>query len=453
MKLMNILTFAMAGILSLCACGGGSDDKGGEVIEQLSLTASPESLAFKADGGEASISVSASREWSAFATNNESWISVSPASGASGNASVKVTVQKNASYESRQGEITIKAGSERRFVKVQQDASMKVAKESIYSPSIGGTFPVEVTTTSDWSATAKAAWLKANKVNNKELGIVVEANDELKERESQVIVTCGSQTVTIVVKQGSADDRNITVPLEGYHLVWNDEFSEGTSLDAKKWRHEVQRDHWVNNELQNYVNEKSPKGQRVTEIVDGKLQIHCFKEDGKVYSGRVYGNSSKGWQYGYVEAKIKLPSGKGTWPAFWMMPVNFKSWPHDGEIDIMEEVGYHKDYVSSSLHADGHVHSNGTQVTKEVYCKGAEGEFHTYGMEWTADYFQFYVDGNKTLYYKNPGTGVRDWPYDAPFYVILNLAWGGDWGGSQGVDESKLPVTMEVEYVRVFEKD
>ena len=452
MKLMNILAFAMAGVLCLCACGGGSVDKGGEVIEQLSLSASPESLAFKADGGEASISVSASREWSAFATNNESWISVTPASGPSGNASVKVTVQKNSSYESRQGEITIKAGSERRFVKVQQDASMKVSQESFYSPSIGGSFSVEVTTTSDWSATAKDAWLKADKVSNKELGIIVEANDELKERESQIVVTCGSQTVTVVVKQGSADDRNITVPLEGYHLVWHDEFAEGASLDARNWRHEVQRDHWVNNELQNYVNEKSPKGQRVTEIVDGKLQIHCFKEDGKIYSGRVYGNSSKGWTYGYVEAKIKLPSGKGTWPAFWMMPVNFKSWPHDGEIDIMEEVGYHKDYVSSSLHADGHVHSNGTQVTKEVLCKGAEGEFHTYGMEWTADYFQFYVDGQKTLYYKNPGTGVRDWPYDAPFYVILNLAWGGDWGGSQGVDESKLPITMEVDYVRVFQK-
>ncbi len=449
---MNILAIALASLLGFCACGSGSDDKGNDVIEQFNLTASPESLSFNADGGESSINISSSREWSAFATNNETWFTVSPASGASGSTSIKVTVQNNSTYVAREGEITVKAGSERRFVKVSQEASMKVSQESFYTPSVGGTLSVEVTTTSEWKAESKAAWMKANKLNGKELEIVVEANDELKERESQVVVTYGAQTVNITVKQGSADDRNISAP-EGYHLVWHDEFSEGTSLDTRNWRHEVQRDHWVNNELQNYVNEKSPKGQRVTEIVDGKLQIHCFKEDGKIYSGRVYGNSSKGWTYGYVEAKIKLPSGKGTWPAFWMMPVNFTSWPHDGEIDIMEEVGYHKDYVSSSLHADGHVHSNGTQVTKEVYCKGAEGEFHLYAMEWTADYFQFYVDGNKTLYYKNPGTGVRDWPYDAPFYVIFNLAWGGDWGGSQGVDESALPVTMEVEYVRVFEKD
>lgn len=452
MKLMNILAIALASVLGLCACGGGSDDSGNDVVEQFNLTASPETLSFKADGGEATITLSASREWSAFATNNETWISVSPGSGASGSASVKVTVQSNATYDAREGEVTIKAGSERRYVKVTQEGSMKVSQESFYSPSIGGTFTVEVTASSEWNAESKAAWLKANKLNNKELEIVAEANEEMQEREAQVVVTCGTQNVSISVKQGSADDRNITVPLEGYHLVWHDEFSEGTSLDPLNWRHEVQRDHWVNNELQNYVNEKSPAGQRVTEIVDGKLQIHCFKENGKIYSGRVYGNSSKGWTYGYVEAKIKLPSGKGTWPAFWMMPVNFKSWPHDGEIDIMEEVGYHKDYVSSSLHADGHVHSNGTQVTKEVYCKGAEGEFHIYGMEWTADYFQFYVDGKKTLYYANDGKGDYNWPYHTPFYVILNLAWGGDWGGSQGVDEKALPVTMEVEYVRVFEK-
>ena len=90
------------------------------------------------------------------------------------------------------------------------------------------------------------------------------------------------------------------------------------------------------------------------------------------YSGRVYAKVRQGWTYGYIEGRIKLPKGKGTWPAFWMMPVNFRSWPADGEIDIMEEVGYHPNYVSSSLHANAHVHSNGTQVTHEMLCEGAE---------------------------------------------------------------------------------
>ena len=147
-----------------------------------------------------------------------------------------------------------------------------------------------------------------------------------------------------------------------------------------------------------------------------------------------------------------MPKGKGTWPAFWMMPVKFTAWPDDGEIDIMEEVGTNPNYVSSSLHALGHYHANNTQVTKERYLAGAEDDFHVYALEWTSQYIQTYVDGEKLLYYENDGSGKRNWPYNEPFYVILNLAWGGSWGGMNGVDEGALPCTMEVEYVRVFQK-
>lgn len=240
-------------------------------------------------------------------------------------------------------------------------------------------------------------------------------------------------------------------PIPSYELVWQDEFDKGTELSSD-WVHEVKDAGWVNHELQTYINHKSPEGKLVTEISDGKLLIHCFKEGDKIYSGRVYAKRNTGWQYGYFEASIKLPKGKGTWPAFWMMPVHFTAWPDDGEIDIMEEVGLRPDYVSSTLHAKGHYHVEKTQVNQELFCPGAEGEFHTYGVEWTPAYFQFYVDGKETLRYANPGTGKRDWPYDAPFYLILNLAWGGDWGGYLGVDETALPLTMEVEYVRVFQK-
>ena len=245
---------------------------------------------------------------------------------------------------------------------------------------------------------------------------------------------------------------NMDYSPDGYSLVWKDEFDSGTELNPIDWTHEVQNSGWVNNELQNYVNHTTPEGRYVTEIMDGTLRIHCFKENGKIYSGRVYAHVKEGWKYGYIEASIKLPKGKGTWPAFWMMPVNFTSWPADGEIDIMEEVGYHPDYVSSSLHANAHVHSNGTQVTHEMYCKGAEGEFHTYAIEWTAQNITTYVDGKKQLSYDNRGLGRDDWPYNDPFYVIFNLAWGGDWGGSQGVDETAFPVTMEIDYIRVYQK-
>ncbi len=239
---------------------------------------------------------------------------------------------------------------------------------------------------------------------------------------------------------------------DGYNIVWRDEFENGTELNSNDWIHEVKGKGWVNNELQEYVNHKTPNGSFVTEVKDGKLCITALKENGKVYSGRVYALKNQGWKYGYIEASIKLPKGKGTWPAFWMMPVNFTSWPADGEIDIMEEVGYHPDYVSSSLHANAHVHSNNTQVTHEMKCAGAEGEFHTYAILWTHENITTYVDGKVQLSYDNKGLGRDDWPYDDPFYVIFNLAWGGDWGGAQGVDDAALPATMEIEYIRVFQK-
>ena len=109
--------------------------------------------------------------------------------------------------------------------------------------------------------------------------------------------------------------------------------------------------------------------------------------------------------------------------------------------------------TSSSIHCKKYYHSIGTQKTKERFCAGAEGEFHVYALEWTADYIRTYVDGKELFYFENDGKGDKQtWPFNTPFYVILNLAWGGDWGGAQGVDESVLPITMEVDYVRVFQK-
>ncbi len=334
--------------------------------------------------------------------------------------------------------------------------TITVSQESISVPATGGTYTVNVTTTGkEWGAYADKDFVTLDAQNTTSqsgsLKVIVAANPTTDARTADVTIMSGAARKTITVSQEAAEQAAYYAP-DGYSLVWHDEFDKGSELNADDWVHEVQNSGWVNHELQNYVNHKTPEGKFVTEVRNGHLRITALKENGKIYSGRVYAKRATGWKYGYIEASIKLPKGKGTWPAFWMMPVNFKSWPADGEIDIMEEVGYHPDYVSSSLHAIAHVHSNGTQVTHEMYCKGAEGEFHTYAIEWTAQNITTYVDGKVQLSYNNRGLGRDDWPYDDPFYVIFNLAWGGDWGGAQGVDESALPVTMEVDYVRVFQK-
>lgn len=335
-----------------------------------------------------------------------------------------------------------------------QDA-ISVSQTTLEFDVEAGEQPVTLTANHEWSAMVGDSWVSVSPNNstqqNVTITVKVQRNETGRARETQVTLMAGTAREYIKVSQ-AAGETSIKCPLEGYGLAWNDEFETGTAPDLDKWTYQVANPGWVNNELQTYVSGKTPSGTSVADIKDGKLRIKCFKEDGKVYSARIYGNVNTGWTYGYIEAKIKLPKGKGTWPAFWMMPVKFSAWPDDGEMDIMEEVGTHPNYVSSSLHALGHYHANNTQVTKERYLAGAEDDFHVYAMEWTADYIQTYVDGEKLLYYANDGSGKRNWPYNTPFYVILNLAWGGSWGGMNGVDGSALPCTMEVEYVRVFTK-
>ena len=346
--------------------------------------------------------------------------------------------------------------------------NITLSQESIEAPAEGGTYTINVNTTGkEWNAYADQEFIivgaKNTAAQTGTLTVAVPANPTTSVRTGTITVMSGSARKSISVTQMAAEESPYYAP-EGYQLVWQDEFDGNygyapnengvprTELNPDYWTHEVKSAGWVNHELQNYVNHKTPEGKLVTELRNGKLRITALKENGKVYSGRVYAKVKEGWRYGYIEASIKLPKGKGTWPAFWMMPVNFRSWPADGEIDIMEEVGYHPDYVSTSLHANAHVHSNGTQVTHEMKCAGAEGEFHTYAILWTAQNITTYVDGKVQLSYDNRGLGRDDWPYDDPFYVIFNLAWGGDWGGAQGVDESALPATMEVDYIRVFQK-
>ena len=342
------------------------------------------------------------------------------------------------------------------------DIVITASPESVTVPSEGGEYTVAVTTTGkEWGVYATGDFIKPevvdNSAKNGSMSITVEPNPYVEDRDGTVTIMSGAARKSITVSQAAAAASAYNAP-EGYKLVWHDEFDSGPELNPSDWRHEVQRKGWVNNELQNYVNHKSPEGNLVTEVKNGTLRIHCFKENGSIYSGRVYAHVNEGWQYGYIEASIKLPAGKGTWPAFWMMPVgndwSTNPWPMCGEIDIMEEVGVVPNEVSSSIHTQDYNHTRNTQKTHAMTISRAEGEFHTYALLWTSDEITTYVDGQVQLNVKKSvlGSGHNQWPFHYPFYVIFNLAWGGDWGGMRGVDESALPITMEVDYVRVFQK-
>lgn len=253
---------------------------------------------------------------------------------------------------------------------------------------------------------------------------------------------------------------NAQVP-SGYDLVWQEEFNESPEvngvlpLPGDKWWFETGGSGWGNNELQ-YYTDRVAGTDTVAKIKDGNLIITAFKRS-KPYYGMNYVsarmNTVEAWKYGYFEARIKVPGGKGTWAAFWMMPKNFTAWPLDGEIDIMEYVGYRPNVTQASIHTDLYNHKIGTEKTATKNIENAETEFHVYGLEWTEDQIVGYVDGVPYFTFKNDHLGdKRTWPFNAPFYLKLNLAIGGDWGGIQGVDENIFPSKYEVDYVRVYQK-
>ena len=243
----------------------------------------------------------------------------------------------------------------------------------------------------------------------------------------------------------------------GYRLVWMDEFNDPSGTirpDKVDWWYETGAGGWGNNELQGYV--KAVTGRDTLALVsDGSLKIRAIRAaNGDASYASVRMNTTKSWKYGYFEMRAKLPGGRGVWPAFWMLPENFRHWPMDGEIDIMEYVGYDPDVVNATVHTKKYNHAIGTQRSEKRTIEGAETQFHTYALLWTEDEIRMYVDGENYYVFSNDKKGDKEtWPFNVPFYLKLNLAVGGNWGGQQGVDEAAFPATYEIDYVRVYQPE
>lgn len=339
-----------------------------------------------------------------------------------------------------------------------KEADIRIRPEELAcAPEKGATASLLVTASDAWEAYSNDSWVASvsprySASPSGTVTVVVDENPGKTPRTGTVVIKCGTTRRQVsLVQAGKPEDTSIEPP-EGYRLVWHDEFDE-PAVNSGNWRFENWAPGQVNHELQRYVAGGELDGDKTAFIEDGALVIRAMKHGGQVISARM--NSRTSWLYGYMEARISLPAGKGTWPAFWMMPEDQSDgWPKCGEIDIMEEVGYHPDYTSSSIHCESYNHMIGTQKTKERLCSGAEGNYHIYALRWTKDAIRSYVDGKELLVFDNDGkNNVSTWPFDKAFFIILNLAWGGDWGGAQGVDESALPCTMKVDYVRVFQEN
>ena len=240
-----------------------------------------------------------------------------------------------------------------------------------------------------------------------------------------------------------------------YQLVWSDEFDYEGLPDSAKWSFDTAGNAygWGNNELQYYTSQR-PENAFVS---NGVLTISALREpmDSREYtSARLITREKGDWLYGRFEISAKLPTGRGLWPAIWMMPTDseYGGWPASGEIDIMENVGYDPDTIVGTAHTQAYNHSIGTQKSGRLSVPDCHDNFHVYALEWEPHEYRLYVDSIHYYTFENEGTGFAGWPFDKRFYLLLNVAVGGNWGGRMGVDTTAFPQHLEVDYVRVFQK-
>jgi beta-glucanase (GH16 family) len=246
----------------------------------------------------------------------------------------------------------------------------------------------------------------------------------------------------------------------GWTLVWSDEFNgpDGSSVDRTKWVVETGGDGWGNQELEYYTD----RSENVS-VHDGNLVIRALPEkytgpDGvkRNYTSarlKTFGKFSQ--TYGRFEARIKIPYGQGMWPAFWMLgdDIDKVGWPACGEIDIMENIGKEPAIIHGSIHGPGYVGGTGIEAPYTLSAKQrfADG-FHIFAIEWDTESISFYVD--KQLYVRRTRGDLKPgwkWVFDKPFFLILNLAVGGDWPGNPD-SNTVFPQSMLVDYVRVYQR-
>ncbi|WP_299231746.1 glycoside hydrolase family 16 protein [uncultured Bacteroides sp.] len=275
-------------------------------------------------------------------------------------------------------------------------------------------------------------------------------------------VSCGSYDIHI---PDNEKEESVEEGTE-YELVWAEEFDYEGLPDPYCWGYE--QGYARNNELQDY----RVKDQRYSRVEDGKLIIEAAKDDhwgthkwtGEPYhflysSAELHYMGDVKFHYGRLDISAKIPIGKGIWPAIWMLPVDEKygGWPHSGEIDIMEYVWGdnpgHNEIFATVHTTDTNVNGN-TIPSGTVTSETLDTEFHLYSLVWEKTYLQILFDNKVIFNYerKQKGSTPETWPFDQPFFLILNIAVGGDWGGVWGIDESIFPVRMEIDYVRYYQK-
>ncbi len=229
-------------------------------------------------------------------------------------------------------------------------------------------------------------------------------------------------------------------------LIFEEDFNKN-SLNTSVWNYDLgdgcpQLCGWGNNERQLYTTEN-------VSVENGELIIKATKKDSLYQSGKIHTKNNFEFQYGTVEVKANLPTGHGLWPAIWMLGNDIETigWPACGEIDVMEYVGKKPSVIYTSMHTPS---SHGNTVnSKQTAIQNIEEDFHIYKMDWTEKAITFFIDGKEVYEYAPEDKNEKTWPYNKPFYLILNMAIGGDFGGPK-VDDAIFPKDFKIDYIKVY---
>lgn len=242
-----------------------------------------------------------------------------------------------------------------------------------------------------------------------------------------------------------------------WQLVWSDEF-DGSEIDTSKWTYDIGDWGWGNNELQYYTANRTENAR----VEEGNLVIEAIKnaEDGSWTSARLTTRGKESFTYGKIEFKAIVPREKGNWAAAWTLGDSYRdelSWPYCGELDILESVGYEVDNETGdgiahvTVHTPAYYFKINNQISNVKNVPNIAGEFHTYSMEWTPTEIRGFVDG-EDYYLYDKTANEREWPFNQPQDIIINLAMGGGWGGAQGMDSTVTSQKFILDYVRVYGK-
>ena len=246
----------------------------------------------------------------------------------------------------------------------------------------------------------------------------------------------------------------------GYAQVFADEF-DGPTINRSAWRFDTSRNAtgWYNQEKQYYADGR-PENARIEHgnlIIEARAEtlgrdLHPDWGGQKFTSVRMITQGLKTWTYGFFEIRAKVPCGRGTWPAIWMLPEDPKAtWPDGGEIDIMEHVGFEPTTIHQTIHTGEFNFSNGTQLTKSFEVRDACTAMHRYQLLWTPGFIVTGMDDQPQYMVRRVKNDRSRWPFDRPMHLLLNIAVGGTWGGQKGIDQAAFPARMEVDYVRVYQ--